>query len=344
MMPLVSIIVPVFNAERYLPRCFASLSAQTLKELEIIAIDNGSTDKSLSILEDFAKKDNRIRILTQEKRGPAACRNLGLRLAQGKYIGFVDADDWIEHDMYASLYFTAESVGTDLVICNYIMEANGFRQQVELSWPDGFVIKKESVWEFINCRMIGVARNESKDKMIMGFVWRCLYSSEALHKSMVLFEEEISYAEDLLFNLRVFSYARNIVISGRCFYHYCLNESSLTRKYEPDLLENCKRVNDYILTFVKEEGKLQLSAERLRWRRRHTIIAAVANVVKHGNSMKTRKKLDEMKDILNLPEAEEVFSDVGLWKQSIQERLFYFFCKKKFVLSIFIYYSLKNNR
>lgn len=106
----ISVIVPVFNAEKYLKMCLNSLVSQTLKNIEIICIDDGSTDNSLAILDKFKSKDNRIKIIKQKNYGVSMARNNGISEAQGEYIGFVDADDWVDKDFFEKLYNAAQNI------------------------------------------------------------------------------------------------------------------------------------------------------------------------------------------------------------------------------------------
>lgn len=103
-MPKVSIVVPVYNVERQLARCINSLRTQTIEKVEIILVNDGSTDKSLEICRYFAELDRRIKVIDKPNGGVSSARNKGIELAQGEYIGFVDPDDWIEPDMYRSIY------------------------------------------------------------------------------------------------------------------------------------------------------------------------------------------------------------------------------------------------
>ena len=112
----ISIIVPVYNTEKYLGVCLDSLISQTYKDIEIICVDDGSTDNSLQILNDYAAKDSRIKILTQKNQGPSVARNLGLEKAKGEYITFVDSDDWVSIDMCEKIYSKAIDTNADLVL------------------------------------------------------------------------------------------------------------------------------------------------------------------------------------------------------------------------------------
>ena len=113
-MPKVSIIVPVYNVEKYLSKCLDSIVNQTLKDIEIICINDGSVDNSQSVLEAYAKKDTRIKVINQENLGLSCARNKGIDIAQGEYIGFVDSDDWIDLEFYEELYNNAINTQSDI--------------------------------------------------------------------------------------------------------------------------------------------------------------------------------------------------------------------------------------
>lgn len=162
---MISVIVPVYNVEKYLPACLDSICHQTLKELEIILVDDGSTDNSGRIAEQYALQDKRIRVVHQRNGNPGATRNVGLELATGEYIGFVDSDDWIEPEMFSSLYAKAETDNLDIVVTGVTTEwlrdnrkkENRFVESIT-EWPaitslDAFLLLKEK-------KMFAVAYNK----------------------------------------------------------------------------------------------------------------------------------------------------------------------------------------
>ena len=120
----VSVVIPVYNTAEYLPQCLESVMNQTLREIEIICVNDGSTDDSPHILAEYALKDERIRIIHKENGGLVAARKTGVLAAAGKYVAFVDSDDWIEADMYEHLYQTAEGHQVDMVTCGFFLEGN----------------------------------------------------------------------------------------------------------------------------------------------------------------------------------------------------------------------------
>ena len=124
-MKKVSVIVPVYNTSNYLEKCITSLLNQTLQDIEIIMVNDGSLDNSREIIEEFQKKDNRILLFNKENGGQASARNLGLSKATGEYVAFLDSDDYISPVMYEQLYNKAKSMDYDIVLCNYYLDYNG---------------------------------------------------------------------------------------------------------------------------------------------------------------------------------------------------------------------------
>src|SRR4051794_17458760 len=122
MKPKISIIVPIYNVEEYLRRCLDSLLTQSLTDIEVIAINDGSPDSSLQILNHYALKDNRLKIIDQSNGGVSSARNAGIEAANGEYIGFVDPDDWVDKEMYKIMYQTAVTEQADIVMCSYMRE------------------------------------------------------------------------------------------------------------------------------------------------------------------------------------------------------------------------------
>ena len=145
---MLSVIIPVYNVEPYLEKCLDSVLKQTYKDMEILIIDDGSTDRSGAISDEYAAKDSRIRVFHTENRGLSAARNLGLDNAVGGYIGFVDSDDWIEPDMYEVLLKKAEETGADIVECGVFKEYPD--KTVEHQRPDRVMYKIEAIRALVN--------------------------------------------------------------------------------------------------------------------------------------------------------------------------------------------------
>lgn len=164
--PLISVIVPIYNMESLLPRCLDSLAAQTLRDLEIICVDDGSTDGSGGIVRKYASGDSRFRLITQENSGRAEARNAGIRAAAAPYLGFADPDDYVEPDMYERLYRLAEESGADMVQCSYSPflpaesgESRGMAEEKEVRLPSSFTSGEDTLYvsrAIARCRSVAL--------------------------------------------------------------------------------------------------------------------------------------------------------------------------------------------
>lgn len=217
----VSVIIPVYNAEKYIQECIQSLLNQTIKECEFIFIDDGSTDKSREMIEYYQKKDKRIIFVSQKNQGVSVARNQGLKLARGKYIGFVDADDYIKEDMYMMLYETAILGDKDVVICNFESESDGriilstfpFTQDNELNKE---FIEKELIPYFIKTDHLNSVVNK-------------IYKNQIIREKKLCFPKGVALGEDGLFNIHFFSHAERAMSINYVGYHYREVDGSATR-------------------------------------------------------------------------------------------------------------------
>ena len=165
-LPLISIIVPVYNVKNYLEKCLQSICGQTYKNLEIILIDDGSSDGSGELCDLFAQRDGRIKVIHQANAGQSAARNRGLAVAQGEFLGFVDSDDWIEPDMYEFLYHLLKENGADISICSHYIET-AVKTRV-----------KHSSEQFSSFSREEAIRTLVEDKRIRNYMWDKLYKRQ----------------------------------------------------------------------------------------------------------------------------------------------------------------------
>lgn len=224
-MDKISVIVPVYNSEKYITRCLDSLLSQTYKDLEIICINDGSTDTSGKICDDSAKKDNRIKVFHTENRGVSAARNIGLDNFTGDYVGFVDSDDWIEAEMYEKLYSLAKSSGADISSCSFYFDGSNDKIKAEnrLQVPE-YAIKSEDFLEYIYRR--------DMYKGVSGYVFTrlysaCLFKSSYERGSKIRFCDKLAINEDSYFLAECSVHSGKVIFVDLPFYHYCDNPSSL---------------------------------------------------------------------------------------------------------------------
>lgn len=212
----VSVIVAVYNEEQYLKKCLDSICGQSLKEIEIICVDDGSTDTSLQVLQSFAQRDDRIKVLTQENQFAGVARNHGMGYATGKYLSFLDADDHFETDMLEKMYQRAEESKSDIVICRYAQYCETSKKIIPMDWSyiDSFFIRKEgfSASSLKHAGIFQITKGWAWDKLFRtGFVKQCGYkfsdfrsSEDGYFVNMLLVRaKKISYMDDVLLTHRV---------------------------------------------------------------------------------------------------------------------------------------------
>ncbi|MGL5749960.1 MAG: glycosyltransferase family 2 protein [Paraclostridium sp.] len=233
MKPDISIIVPVYNVENYLKKCLDSIVSQSFKNIEIIIVNDGSTDNSREICDEYKKKDNRIKVIHKENEGLSSARNRGIDISKGKYIGFIDSDDWIDKYMYEKLYNLCEKTSSDIGICNF------FRNENERNVEDEVVIELDNI--------------EGMRELFKGNLYRFSACNKLFKKSCfenIIFPEGRVH-EDLSTTYKVFSNANKIVYTNYLGYFYFVRENSiLTSKYNEKRLDAFIGWNE-ILPFIK---------------------------------------------------------------------------------------------
>ena len=228
MNPKVSVIVPVYGAEAFLPTCISSLRAQTLRDIELIFVCDGSPDHSLAILRKVEPLDSRIRVIAfEENQGVSAARNAGLDAARGDYIGFCDGDDWAEPQMYETLLRAAEEAGADVAFCRVFKDRGEAREDVPLGFDDGTVFSHEEIGRTLIPAMLS-RPTDSDELPLSGYTPRNLFRREAIGSHR--FRPDIRYAEDLLFIVACMKDARCAVAVDRAYYHYRFHSGSARRR------------------------------------------------------------------------------------------------------------------
>ncbi|ODG91233.1 hypothetical protein BED47_22955, partial [Gottfriedia luciferensis] len=233
----VSVIIPAYNVENYIKRCLESVLNQTLNQIEIIIVNDGSKDETLKVINPF--KDNRLKIIDKENGGVSSARNAGLSIAKGEYIFFLDGDDWLEKDALGIMYQYAIDNSLDIVISGFILDYdNGQKEYI----TDGNKLSNKPISD--------VLLNN-----IAPAVWSKLYNTKLLVENNVFFTSDISLGEDLLFNIKAFSLTSKIgTINEKYFVHYIQRNNGLTRRYSNNILDIFK---------VLEEIELYLSSTNI---------------------------------------------------------------------------------
>lgn len=217
-MPEISIIVPVYNTEKYLDRCIRSITEQTFSDFELILIDDGSKDNSGFICDEWEKKDSRIKVIHQKNAGAGAARNAGLRVAKGEYIGFVDSDDWIEPQMYEVMYNAIEKYSADVGMCN-------ISSRTEFSMHDSYDNRKFPFELKNQEEMLSIFFRVHGEKGILSVCQRLIHKS--VLKDFMFVEGTIS--EDVSAAYYFITHSQRTVVTNFSFYNYYNNKKGVTK-------------------------------------------------------------------------------------------------------------------
>lgn len=342
MKPKVSIVVPIYNVEAYLSRCLDSLLAQTMKDMEIIAVNDGSTDGCGAILEQYAGKDGRLIVVNQTNSGVSAARNAGIRLAQGEYIGFVDPDDWVEAEMYNEMYRHAREDQADIVMCSYVREFGTHAKEKRFGLPDKTRYRHDEVQDKMLRRLIGPLKEEIANPEFLdawGTVWSKLYRSELIKDNGISFIDlaVVGTNEDSLFNIHTVYHARSFVFLNRPYYHYWrVNATSLTSGYKSDLKDKWFRLYGFMESFITEK---QLSAEynlALNNRICLNTLGLGLNTISNGGTIPVWEQIRKLSTILNDRRIKSSFEQFETGYCPVVWRLFYGCAKFRFVLGFYV--------
>ena len=236
----VSVIVPIYNNEKYLKECLDSICNQTLTDIEIICVNDGSEDNSLKIIEEYKQKDNRIILINQDNLGVSAARNNGIKIATGEYIGFVDSDDYIDNDFYEKLYNAAKHNDSDMAAAG-IIRFKGVRKKYMLKFKEElFLTNINKIMQI--CRIPRQCYPVNK-----------IYKRNLLLENNLFFKEGVYY-EDVRFTIRVIYFLKNIVTVPDTYYNYRKNYNSTVKTISDKKNQDMLDAKRDILSFAKEHN------------------------------------------------------------------------------------------
>lgn len=248
--PKVSIIVPIYNVEKYLDRCIQSLVNQTLNDIEIILVDDGSPDNCPSMCDEYAQKDNRIKVIHKQNAGLGYARNSGLEIATGKYVAFVDSDDYVDTTMYESLYKGTELINPDAIFC-------GFKTEVAKGvWHESREVEQDQLWEGNDVKefmynMIASGKGVKQERLYQMSVWHAIYKREIITNNKLVFPSERDVvSEDIPFQVDFLKNANKVLYLNAHFYYYCLNETSLSFTFKKEKFYGYNKLRECLLSKI----------------------------------------------------------------------------------------------
>ena len=268
---MISVIVTAYNEEKYIGQCIESIIKQTYKDIEIIVVDDGSTDSSGKICDDFQKHDSRITVIHKNNEGLVAARKTGLREAKGEYIAYVDSDDWIDSQMYEALFMQIKKYDAEMVCSSYIEERNSIELQRDNKPADGLYAdeKLKALSEIM-------LSDEFGEYGVLSAIWCKLYNKKLLEKSQYEVPDNITIGEDVACVYNCIIEAKRVVICNRAFYHYRIHDKSMMNDKNEYVIDKISILNDYLRHSLGKSGISNINSQIDRY-----VYARYCNAIKN---------------------------------------------------------------
>lgn len=334
----VSIIIPIYNSEKYLKQCLDSIINQTYKNLEILCVNDGSTDDSEKIINNYQIVDDRIILLNKLNGGQSSARNYAYQYVTGDYVMFIDSDDWIDSDMIEEMLSEALAENADSVMCSYVREYEKKSLVTEVFDVDRFCLKDEEVISKFYRRLYGPIDEELKhpekcDAPIAA--WMQLFSRELALSSKFFDIKEIGTFEDGLYQISIYDKCKSFVYLNKPFYHYRkTNTDSSTSVYRADLFEKWNNLYDLLENLIKKNKLDEIYFEALRNRIALGVLQLCINETVSLKAFKEKKK--KIKLILNDQRYSFSLNKLELTKMIFKWRVFFSFAKHKRINSLLL--------
>lgn len=334
MKPLISIIIPVYNVEKYLADCLDSLVNQTMSDIEIICVNDGSKDNSLAILEDYAKREKRIVLLNQPNSGVSVARNNALKQVRGEYYMFVDSDDWIDANACEVAYNCAIKENADCLMFSYVKEFGSHSIVNHLFEKKYIVWNADEVKKNFHRRLFGpIGKELAKPQDMDIIVTPCmqLFRTDKYTRIPFIDIHEVGTFEDGLYQMEVYNDCERFVYIDRPFYHYLkTNDGSITTRYKADLSEKFQHLWHIIENNIEKYSLGKEYQEALSNRVALSMIGLGLNEIKAQRGF--AKSVLGGGNLLNISRIKESIKLLDISCMPIPWKVFFYLCKKRLTI------------
>lgn len=289
----ISVIMPVYKVEEYVGRAIESIQAQTLKDFEFLIVDDGTPDRSGIICDEYAAKDSRIHVIHKENGGAPSARNTAIDIARGKYMYFMDSDDWAEPTMLEDMYELAEKNSAQLVVAGFY---------IDTYYSDNeFITDEFSVDSVIFKSQADFRENAYQlfDRNLLYTPWNKLFLASYLHDNNLKFPQ--TFWDDFPFNLSVVRNIERVAVTSKCYYHFIrARAESETAKYRSDMYEKREEEHGWMLDLYRHWGVNNAeSVEMVQRRYIERVVGCIENLTNSGCTLSTAEKKKEIRIIIN---------------------------------------------
>ncbi|MEH6954670.1 glycosyltransferase family 2 protein [Neobacillus drentensis] len=315
MLPKISVVIPVYNVENYLHRCVDSILNQTFQDFEIILVDDGSLDNSGQICDAYAQKDKRIKVIHKKNARVSAARNDGIKIAKGKYLSFIDSDDWIEPGMYQEMVNKVEELELDFIMCDYKKKSNNYEDKRTQPIRGGYYSKDDIKNELFHC-LIMFDQIEFPPTISN---WVCLFNLKFLKRNNLYYDEDIHYCEDSILGSKIIYHATSFYyLKDHYYYNYFYNPASTTNTYNKNKWNAYLKINERLKIYFGKTIEYDFTRQ-IKINMLYFTLNTLGQLKYSGCDGKER--LNRIQEIMRHPKVTEIFEDFKLpnvsWKTKV---------------------------
>ena len=338
---LISIIVPVYNAEKYLKKCVESIIQQSYQNIEIILVDDGSTDSSGDICDHLQGKDPRVKVIHKKNEGANAARKSGIKIAQGEYIGFVDSDDWINIDMYKYMHNAIiKNPKIDVVICAYIEVYENRNKYIPLTrngFAEGNTLQSIQGDMIYNGKFFGANIN--------GALWNKLFRKDIIFKYVVESIDDLTIGEDsAILYPSILDSKAIYFLNGKGYYYYRIREGSVSLSYKKDLFKNSKKWMRWMKKHCNAKENIEIN-KQIEGYFACLGISAIVNEYRRNSKCDSTNPRRTIKKIICDEDMTKVIRKLDISDYAMRDKIFVLLIRLKriMIIDILLRVKEKNN-
>jgi len=332
----ISVIIPVYNVEQYLEQCINSIIKQTYSNLEILLVNDGSTDSSGKVCDELASNDSRVKVIHQINGGVSSARNTGMDAASGDYITFVDSDDWLEAGMYQNMIgIVSKQNAPDIVMCDFISEKENNIECITACIRKGYYNKADIIRELYPTLLV----KEDLGRLPIVSACICLFKKEFLHVNQIKFEVSLKYSEDYLFMALVMIRADSFYyLKNNYYYHYRQYNLSRSKKYQLVWWDNLLLLNDKLNYLLSGNVDYDFTRQ-IKFQLVHSALF-LSSAIFQNYSLNTRKKILLLKNLFNDSALKSSFYHLCFKNKPLGLKIVLYLVKYKLATGYWIFRSL----
>lgn len=338
----ISVIIPVYNSEQYLSRCIDSVLNQTQRSVEVVLVDDGSSDSSPSICDKYARDNSNIVVIHKANAGQGLARNDGIKAASGRYIAFLDSDDYMDVNAYKSIVNRLDTTGADICAFGYdkLDSVGNCRYKVKIREREYF--KQDE----LNSFMLHFFGDDPLDDDLRG-VSACMsaYKANIIRDNNILFPSERKVlSEDTIFNLEYCKHIDKAITLKDSYYHYCIHEQSHTQRYDAGRInmadEFCKLLNEY----AKYYGIETEASDRIKMVMWLSVMESIKRAVLQKQEIGLANAYKLLKNIVTDKRVRDYIYGMNITGLNAKQKVFYYAIKCKIYTLIYIMADIKNQK